>query len=278
MPAGRPECRPASCFAVLERSPLAPSSCARPESESKHEKLTPEQRIWLTRDLTAEYATAKKMLPRSKKPLPIEISGTLDEEMWTDAQEEFGPAARVGDLVQITKIEYEKTRLLLEINGGFKGGRKWYERIQVSGSTGASTVPMGKTSTGPAGTQIALVFPEGVPVVEAAEIKKYLSPILDFEKRTATEQYIKSLPEPIQAAIEEKRPTEGMDRDMVLLALGKPQHKVRETKDGIEMEDWVYGTPPGKVTFVTFQGSKVVSIRERYAGLGGSVAPKLEPK
>jgi hypothetical protein len=248
------------------------------QSASKHEKLTPEQRVWLTRDLTAEFATAKKMLPRSKKALPVEISGTLDEEMWTAAQEEYGPAARAGDLVQITKVEYEKTRLLLEINGGFKGGRKWYERIQVSGSAGASTLPVGKSSTAQAGTQIALVFPDGVPVVEAAEVKKYLSPILDFEKRSVAEQYVKSLPEPIQAAIEEKRAMEGMDRDMVLLALGKPEHKVRETKDGVEVEDWVYGKPPGKVTFVTFQGSKVVSIRERYAGLGGSVAPKLEPK
>lgn len=251
---------------------------AWPDSAPKHEKLTPEQRIWLTRDMTAEFATAKKMLPRSKKALPMEISGKLDDDMWTQAQEEYGPAAKVGDLVQITKIEYEKTRLLLEINGGFKGGKKWYQRIQVSGSTGVSTVPMGGSSTAPGGTQIALVFPEGVPAVEASDIKKYLSPILDFEKRTATEQYVKSLPEPIQAAIEEKRATEGMDADMVLLALGKPNHKVRETKDGIDMEDWVYGQPPGKITFVTFKGSKVISIKERYAGLGGSVAPKLEPK
>ncbi|MCW5976653.1 MAG: hypothetical protein KIT09_01180 [Bryobacteraceae bacterium] len=234
--------------------------------------------MWLTRDLTAEFATAKVMLPRSKKALPVEISGKIDDDRWNQAQEEYGPAARVGDLVQITKVEYEKTRILFEINGGFKGGRKWYQRIQVSGSTGVSTVPMGGSSTAPAGTQLALVFPEGVPAVEAADIKKYLTPILDFEKRSATEQYVKSLPAPIQAAIEEKRATEGMDRDMVLIALGKPNHKVRETKDGVEVEDWVYGKPPGKVTFVTFQGDKVVTIRERYAGLGGSVAPPLEPR
>lgn len=242
------------------------------------EKLTPEQRIWLTRELTAEYATAKRELPRSKKALPMEISGKIDQDLWTDAHSQYGPAARAGDLVQITKIEYGAKRLVFEINGGFKGGRRWYERIQVTGGSGVTTVPMNRGSAAPAGTTIALIFPEGVPAIEAKEVKQYLAPLLDFEQRTATEQYVKSLPEPIQAAIEEKRAIEGMDQDMVLLALGRPSHKVRETENGIEVEDWVYGKPPGKIVFVRFQQGKVVEIRERYAGLGGSVAPPLEPK
>ena len=67
-----------------------------------------------------------------------------------------------------------------------------------------------------------------------------------------------------------------MDRDMVLLALGRPRHKERSvTKDGVESEDWIYGEPPGKITFVTFAGSKVVQIKEAYADIGGSTAPPL---
>ena len=50
----------------------------------------------------------------------------------------------------------------------------------------------------------------------------------------------------------------GMDRDQVLLAIGKPRHKERNVSDdGTEIEDWIYGDPPGKITFVTFAGSKV---------------------
>ena len=41
-----------------------------------------------------------------------------------------------------------------------------------------------------------------------------------------------------------------------------------ETTDGVELEDWVYGLPPGKITFVTFKGDKVVTVKEEYAGLG----------
>jgi len=69
-----------------------------------------------------------------------------------------------------------------------------------------------------------------------------------------------------------------MDREQVLLALGRPRNKVRETLDGVETEDWIYGQPPGKITFVTFAGSKVVKVKETYAGLGGSVAEPLPPR
>ena len=115
-------------------------------------------------------------------------------------------------------------------------------------------------------------------MIGADKIKEYLKPILDFEQRTVTEQYIESLPEPIQAAIEENRAVEDMEHDAVLLALGKPDRKVRETRDGVEIEDWIYGIPPGKIVFVTFQGNKVVQVRERYAGLGGSVAETVQPQ
>ena len=76
--------------------------------------------------------------------------------------------------------------------------------------------------------------------------------------------------------MKQKRAVEGMDRDAVLLALGKPVRKVREVKDGEELEDWVYGVPPGKIVFVTFKDNKAIKVKETYAGLG-SVAPPIEP-
>jgi hypothetical protein len=36
--------------------------------------------------------------------------------------------------------------------------------------------------------------------------------------------------------------------------------------------------PPGKITFVTFAGSKVIQVKDTYAGLGGSVAEPLPPR
>ena len=67
-----------------------------------------------------------------------------------------------------------------------------------------------------------------------------------------------------------------MDREMVVLALGVPRYKQRETKEGVELEDWIYGTPPGRITFVTFAGSKVIKVKEAYAGLGADAAGPSE--
>jgi transcriptional regulator of aromatic amino acid metabolism len=78
----------------------------------------------------------------------------------------------------------------------------------------------------------------------------------------------------LRKAIAEKRVTEGMDRDQVKLTLGNPLRKYRETKDGDDLEDWIYGQPPGKVTFITFKGNKVVKVKDQYAGLGIETAPR----
>lgn len=239
-------------------------------------KLTPEERIEILRGLTAEFATSKILLPRSKKPLQYPAGGAYDRKSWEAAAREHGPAARVGDLVQVSKVDLDDSRILLEINGGFKGGRKWYDRLEVG--MGSRTTPVSRGTAAPGGTAIEIAFPKGVPPMKAAEVKKMLAPVLDFERRSATEQFVESLPPEIQTAIKEKRAAEGMDREQVLLAMGRPKHKVRETKDGVETEDWVYGEPPGKIVFVTFNGSKVASIREAYAGLGGAVTPPLPPR
>jgi hypothetical protein len=54
--------------------------------------------------------------------------------------------------------------------------------------------------------------------------------------------------------------------------------KTRETKDGLETEEWIYGLAPGKITFVVFHGAKVAEIKEAYAGLGLEAAPPLVPQ
>jgi hypothetical protein len=248
-------------------------------ANSDSRKLTFEERVELVRGLMAEYATVKTALPRSKKPLPYDTATfTWDKEKWDEAGREFGPAARVGDLVQITKVEIENDKILLEINGGLKSGRKWYQRIEVGMGNRTSPVSSGQGTNAPGGTNLAVLFPKGVQPIEAADFKKLLKPIMDFEKRTATENYVDTLPPAIQTAIKEKKPIEGMDREQVRLALGAPRHKTREIKDGIELEDWIYGQPPGKITFVTFEGSKVVRVKDNYAGLGGSIADPLPPQ
>ena len=234
-------------------------------------KLSFEDRVELTRGLMAEYGTAKALLPRSKKPLEFDAKTGYDKTQWTDIAKQSGPAARTGDLVQITKIEIEDDKIVLQINGGFKGGQKWYRNVQVIGATGATApIPQGD-SNAPGGTSIAILFHAPLEPVKSAAIKKMLAPVIDFDLHTVTEIYAEKLPPEVQQAIKEKRVTEGMNREQVIMALGRPAHKSRETKDGLELEDWVYGTPPGRIVFVTFNGDKVIKVKESYAGLGTQV-------
>jgi hypothetical protein len=239
-------------------------------------KLTEDDRVEILRGLMAEYATAKTMLPRSKKPLPFDSAGTWDKQAWAEASKELGPAARVGDQVQVTRVTIESDKILLEINHGTKGRGSWRDHVQVGMGGSTSPISTQQNTSAPSGTNIALLFNKPIPALKAADIKKMLAPVLDFEKQSATENYVEKLPEPVQKAIKANKAIEGMDRDQVLLSLGKPRHKERNvTKDGAEIEDWIYGEPPGKITFVTFTGSKVTQIKEAYADVGGSTAPSL---
>lgn len=248
---------------------------------SGQDKLTLQDRVELLRGLSSEYASVKQFLPRSKKPLPFEVEGTYDKQAWEAAAKQYGPAARVGDLVQVTKVSIEDDRIVLQINGGFKGGRKWYQGIAIGGGMGDGG-PMTPISTGDSnaqgGTTIAILFHKPLEPVKASQVKKMLAPVLDFERRSATELYARNLPPEVQTAIKDKKVIEGMDRDQVVMALGHPDHKSREVKDGLELEDWVFGRPPGKITFVTFNGSKVVKVKVAYAGLGTEVDDPKVPR
>jgi len=242
------------------------------------EKLTEQERIELIRGLSSEYAKAKVELPRSKQALALDTQGAYDRNTWAAAARQYGPAARVGDMVQLTSVDIQGDRIVFLINGGFNAGKtRWFNRVQVG--VGGSTSPISQPSNAnaPAGTSIVLMFKAPVPAVKPEEIKKMLSTVLDFEKHSVTQTFLESLPPEMQQAVKDKRVVVGMNRDEVLAAVGKPVRKVRDVQDGDETEDWIYGTAPGKITFVTFKDAKVIKVREDYAGLG-TEAPRLEPQ
>jgi hypothetical protein len=253
--------------------------CVLPSAFAEDKKLTDDDRIEILCGMMAEFANVKSSLPRSPKPLPFDSTGSWDKQAWAEAAQKYGPAARVGDQVQVTKVTIEGDKILFEINGGMKskGKGNWRDHVQIGMGGGTRPVSTQQNSNAPGGTSIALLFHKPIPPVKADELKKILAPVLDFDKETVTENYVEKLPEPIQKAIKENKAIEGMDRDMVTLAMGKPRHKERSvTKDGTETEDWIYGNPPGKITFVTFAGSKVVQIKEAYADVGGSTAAPIK--
>jgi hypothetical protein len=74
---------------------------------------------------------------------------------------------------------------------------------------------------------------------------------------------VDTLPPEMKKAIQERRPVVGMDREQVVAAIGKPDHKIRERdQEGNDIEDWIYGQPPSKTVFVRFSGDRVTNIKQ----------------
>lgn len=222
----------------------------------------------------AEYGKAKVMIPHSKKNLEFNADGTYDKTDWANIAKESGPAARVGDLIQITKVDIGTDRITLQLNGGFKGGQHWYRGVSIGAGPTMSPTQVPVTngdSNAPAGTSLDLVFHKALEPIKAAQVKKILAVLLDFDQHSATELFSDTLPPETKKAITDKHVIAGMTHDQVVLAMGRPAHKSRENKDGLDTEDWVFGAAPGKITFVTFSGDKVIKVKEMYAGLGTEV-------
>jgi len=251
-----------ACAVLIGTAPL----------RADQKKLTDDQRVEILRGLSAEYAKVKAPLPRSAKALDFRSDGTWDQKYWAEVGKQNGPAARVGDLVQVTKVTIERDSIILEINNGTRAKGSWKDHLSIGMNGGMNPVNSGQPSAAANGTNIALRFGDPIGALTSAEVKKIMAPVLEFEGSVVTEQYIDTVSPEVKQAILEKKPIVGMDRDQVLLALGRPARKSRETKDGIEIEDWIYGTPPGKIMFVTFTGPKVIKVKETYAGLGGTIA------
>jgi len=114
------------------------------------------------------------------------------------------------------------------------------------------------------GSTVFLEFTKAVPDLTPDELKKLLSPFLDFNKQhSAAVQWFDTLPPEMKKAITDRHATLGMDREMVVAAIGRPDHKVRERDaEGNDIEDWIYGQPPSKTVFVRFTGERVTSIKQ----------------
>ena len=76
-------------------------------SQLRADKLSFDERMEIERGLNAEFATARVMLPHSKKPLVLHSDGQYDRAAWTKVLDEGPPTARVGDQIQITRVEID---------------------------------------------------------------------------------------------------------------------------------------------------------------------------
>jgi len=224
--------------------------------------LSEDSRIKIIRTLGSEYVALKIPLPINNRGLTINSNGEFDWKRNEEAALSAGQFIAPGITVQITKINILPSKIVFEINGGGRKKKRFLEHIQVGGSGGGRTLADPTSDAPPQGSYVNIQFAKFIPELSPEEIRQILSNVLDFSMKSAVKSFIESVPDEFQDAVKEKKAVVGMDKDLVIAALGRPLRKIREKKGEVESEEWVYGEKPQKVIFVTFQSGKVVSVKE----------------
>src|SRR5207249_3352316 len=280
----RPPTNAALDFPSSEEIPLFPNAAASSDNtqsqtqspskiafHSKNTTLQENSKLALIRYVSGEFAKAVKPLPAGKEGLHVNVGKPQDSELLDRAVATHGAAVNTGDKVQITKLEFHDHQIIVDLNGGGRGKKHWRDHLQIGLGGGYPTArTTSAQETGPPGLQpgmgstIFLEWNKSVPDMTPEELKQILSPFLNFQReRSASVQWIDTLPPEMKKAIQERRPVVGMDREEVVAAMGKPDHKVRERdSDGNDIEDWIYGQPPSKTVFVRFIGDHVTKIQQ----------------
>jgi hypothetical protein len=236
-----------------------------PQAKGK-EPLQPQSRLEIVRYVSGEFAKVLLPVPAGKKGYRINIGQKIDEKDLKSELRKDGAAANIGDTVQVTGIEFRAKEIYVEINGGGKSKFHLRDHIQVGvgGTAAPGTGPEPPGTQRPNGGTIILDYGKNVPDMSADDLMTDLRPFLDFTREhSGAVNWIDTLPQQFKDAIQNREAVLGMNHDMVLAALGRPEHKVRQrTPDGDETEDWIYGSPPARTTFVTFAGDKVVKVEQ----------------
>ncbi len=229
--------------------------------QASNRELSRDTRIALIRGLSSEIAVTKVTLPRGKHGVSVDEKGVLDKEDADKELHENGPAINPGMPVNITRLVFKSNRIIFEINGGGKSGKKWYQHIEVG--MGGATMPIAQTPPVLTyGSYISLKLPEQSGEFTVDEAKKLLASTLDFTRHSPTILYSPATPPEFKEAIKNHQVLVGMDRDAVLSAKGPPDRKVREDHpDGTSEEDWIYGLPP-HVLYVIFENDVVTRVKQ----------------
>ena len=238
---------------------------SQPPAKAKNGPLQPESRLSLVRFVDGELVRVVTPIPAGKKGFHMKAGAPVNENALRMAVASAGSAINPGDHAQITNLDFKDKEIIVEVNGGGRGKTRLRDRIhlEIGGVPTMTTSPATPVNTS-AGATLFLDFDKPLPDMTPEDLKQLLSGVLDFSKQhSAAVQWVESLPPEIQKAIQEKQPVVGMDHEMVLAAMGRPDRKVREKgTDGSEIEDWIYGTPPSKTIFVSFEGDKVTKVHQ----------------
>src|SRR5205814_3684425 len=183
-----------------------------PKALAQRGPITTEQRLMLIRGLQAEFVFLKRTFPMGQKGLMVKNGDVSpDEKGIRQLSADHGIAGRVGDKAQITSIELRDSSIHFEINGGPVKKTKWYQRIQVGGNGGMTSIAPSDPNANPRGSYVDLMFDRYVPDLNPQELKDLLRPVFDFNAKSAVEAYLDTLPPKVRDAIKGHHVLVGMN-------------------------------------------------------------------
>jgi hypothetical protein len=214
----------------------------------------------LVRDLEAEQGFAHRALPLGDE-ITLVANGNLTPagDAYKDLLYKKGQSAAPGDRVAITTVTVKADRIVFDINGGPSLKHRILRHIDLN-----DTPIVADDGAQVTGFRLTLLFEGGIPEISAPEVKALLDPVIDFGVKSSGEAYADTLPAFLKDAIAQHDVLVGMDRKMVLAAMGAPQSKIRELVPGStdrHYEEWIYGQMPQTVRFVRFEGDRVTQVR-----------------
>jgi hypothetical protein len=231
------------------------------------QKLTARGHRELIVAFTAEQGFARRPLPLDSHGLVLHANGELkpDGLDYEAILQKHGISSKAGDRLLISDIKIASDKIVFEFNGGPDHKHKYLRHVSIGAGMGTSPVVQDNGQE-PVGSRLTVVFDKYVPDMTPDQLRALIQPVMDFNVKTPLEAYVDTLPPKLKEAILNHHVLVGMDRKMVIYALGQPHDKTREQDNGVPFEEWIYGEAPQATQFVRFSGNRVVRVEVAAVG------------
>jgi hypothetical protein len=251
---------------VVQREHLGPKEATLTTVEPTHvdlekKPISERTKQQLVRTFQADEAFAVRPLPLGTKGVVLHANGQLSPSgnAFAEELEKYGVSSKPGDRVVITKFEVRPDRIIFEFNNGPEKHHHILQHIEVGGMGGMTPLAQDDGQV-PVGSRLTLVFDKYVPEMEAYQVRRLIAPMIDFSLKSPAQAFADTLPPKLKGAVLNHEVLVGMNREMVLKAVGQPDQKVRELDGQTPFEEWIYGSPPHEVQFVRFNGNRVIRL------------------
>ena len=253
---GRPTTAVRSAAVDRRFAQVEPTHVTLPAGE-----LTARSRQALIRYLEVEPGFAMRPFPGGHKGLTLVANGKLDPagESYLDMVTTYGVSAKPGDKVVITDVKIERSRIILDFNGGPDFKHRFLRHIYVGDEIYQQPV-IQDDGTVPTGSRLTLVFSGRIPDLNGDQVESLLAPLVSFKVKSPVQAFTDTLPPMLKDAILNHHVLVGMTTDMVIFAKGQPDRRVREMDGQMPFEEWIYGKPPEDVEFVRINGNRVIRV------------------